>query len=293
VKIRVIRAIRVLSKRTQKMKIETRADRLRITDGTRLVAGYIYRGTWRPYFYPLNSPHGNVVRGIDGSEHHNQYGLSLAYGGHGEGGSTNIWSDYDEPPYGPCGKILHDQFQRLESQEDAVHIVEELTYAKADGSVMCGETREMSVKILADNALVVDFTQHLSRPNDPGAMPFIFYARVADSMRLNHRGKPLEQPGRIEDSEGRIGEEATRTQHSRWCDYSGHVGTGWSGIALLNHPENPESPAPVFTRGYGVFNVTQHYPDTDRLTLRWCAYVHAGNATEGRVEAQYQEFINA
>jgi len=96
------------------MKFDERADRLLITEGARLVAGYIYRGTWRPYFYPLNGPFGNVVRGIDGSEHHNQYGLSLAYGGHGEGGSTNIWSDYDEPPYGPCGKILHDGFRHAE-----------------------------------------------------------------------------------------------------------------------------------------------------------------------------------
>ena len=277
------------------MKVEERADRLLITDGDRFVAGYIYRGTWRPYFYPLNGPHGNVVRGIDGSEHHNQYGLSLAYGGHGEGGSTNIWSDYDEPPYGPCGKILHDRFRILESQDDTVSIVEDLTYTKADGSMMCVETREMKVRCLPNNELAVDVTQHLSSPDDPGVRPFIFYARVADSMRMIHRGKPLDPPGQVEDSEGRVGEEATRGQVSRWCDYSGCVGEGWSGIALLNHPDNVENPATFFTRGYGVFTATQHFPEgaseNDRLTLKWRAYVHAGNATESKVEAHYQAFI--
>ena len=277
------------------MRVEERPDRLLVTDGERLVAGYIYRGTWRPYLYPLNGPYGNVVRGIDGSEHHNQYGLSLAYGGHGEGGSTNIWSDYDEPPYGPCGKILHVQFQEIETTAETVHIVEDLNYIKADGSVMCIETRKIRVESLPDSELVVDFTQQLSYPDDPGARPFIFYARVADSMRLTHRGKPCDQPGQIEDSEGRMGEEDTRGHTVPWCDYSGHVGDGQSGIALLNHPDNPKHPAIFFTRGYGIFNVTQHWPEgmgpTDQLILKWRAYVHAGNATEGNVEARYQAYI--
>ena len=86
-----------------RVNIEERYDRIYIWSNEKLLAGSIYLGSWRPYFYPLNGPLGNVLRGIDGSEHHNQYGLSLAYGGHGEGGSTNIWSDYDEPPYGPPG----------------------------------------------------------------------------------------------------------------------------------------------------------------------------------------------
>jgi hypothetical protein len=274
------------------MEIQERADRLLILSENRLVAGYIFRGVWRPYVYPLNGPRGNVVRGIDGSEHHNQYGLSLAYGGHGEGGSTNIWSDYDEPPYGPCGKILHDRFRRLESGEDTARIVEELTYIKADGSPMCKETRAMTLKTLPNRSLLVDFVQQLTRPDDPGARPFIFYARVADSMRLTHRGKPSEKPGRIEDSEGRVGEDATRGQASRWCDYSGPVGDGWSGVALFNHPDNPKHPATFFTRGYGVFTVTQHYPEnTEELMLRWRAYVHDGDATTGKVEAQYQAYI--
>ena len=274
------------------MRIEERKDRLLFFDDDRLVAGYIYRGAWRPYLYPLNGPHGNVVRGIDGSEHHNQYGLSLAYGGHGEGGSTNIWSDYDEPPYGPCGKILHESFHRLDASESAVRFVEALTYIKADGSPMCTETRTMVLSVLPKQEVRVDWIQQLTQPNDPGARPFIFYARVADSMRLTHRGKPLDAPGRIEDSEGRVGEEATRSQASCWCDYSGPVGDGWSGIALFNHPENPTHPATFFTRGYGVFTVTQHYPDNaDELTLRWRAYVHSNDATVGKVEAQYQAYI--
>ena len=49
----------------------------------------------------------------DQEDHPHHTGLYLAYGGHGEGGSANIWSDWDEPPYGPCGKTLHRQFTRL------------------------------------------------------------------------------------------------------------------------------------------------------------------------------------
>jgi hypothetical protein len=36
-----------------------------------------------------------------------------SYGGHSEGGSVNVWSDWDEPPYGPGGRIVHRGFRRM------------------------------------------------------------------------------------------------------------------------------------------------------------------------------------
>jgi len=274
------------------VSIEERYDRLYIWSNDRLLAGYIYLGTWKPYFYPLNAPSGNVVRGIDGSEHHNQYGLSLAYGGHGEGGSTNVWSDYDEPPYGPCGKILHQKFERLDGGDESAEIVEKVIYTKADGSKMCDETRSMKIFLLPNDELFIDIVQEITRPNDPGDNPFIFYARVADTMRLTERGKPSENPGKIENSDGNIGEEATRNQRVPWCDYSGSVGNGISGIALFDHPQNHDYPALFFTRGYGVFSAKHSYPeDSDKLTLRWGAYVHGGDAVEGKVDGKFQKML--
>jgi len=267
-------------------------DRLCICSNEKLLAGYIYLGTWKPYFYPLNGPSGNVVRGIDGSEHHNQYGLSLAYGGHGEGGSTNIWSDYDEPPYGPCGKILHQSFEKLSGGDGFAEIVEKTIYVKADGSKMCDETRSMKIFPLPDDELFIEIVQEITRPDDPGDNPFIFYARVADTMRVTERGKPRENPGEIENSDGKIGEEATRDQRVSWCDYSGPVGDGISGIALLDHPENSDYPALFFTRGYGVFSAKHLFPkDLDKITLKWGAYVHAGDVIEGKVDEKFQQMF--
>ena len=91
--------------------IEQKPAHLLISADAALFARYNFLGVWKPYFWPVNANHGTVVRGAGGSDHPHHTGLYLAYGGHGEGGSANIWSDWDEPPYGPCGKMLHQRFR--------------------------------------------------------------------------------------------------------------------------------------------------------------------------------------
>ena len=91
---------------------------------------YNFLGIWKPYFWPINGNYGTVVRGAGGGDHPHHTGLYLAYGGHGEGGSANIWSDWDEPPYGPCGKMLHQRFIRLTSGPVYAEFVEDLIYTR-------------------------------------------------------------------------------------------------------------------------------------------------------------------
>ena len=93
--------------------IEQKPAHLMINVDDTLLARYNFLGVWKPYFWPVNGSAGSVVRGAGGGDHPHHTGLYLAYGGHGEGGSSNIWSDWDEPPYGPCGKMLPQRFVRL------------------------------------------------------------------------------------------------------------------------------------------------------------------------------------
>ena len=108
-----IRAITNERLQDNRYRIEQKPTHLLISVDERLFTRYNFLGVWKPYFWPLNGVHGTVVRGAGGSDHPHHTGLYLAYGGHGEGGSANIWSDWDEPPYGPCGKMLHQRFIRL------------------------------------------------------------------------------------------------------------------------------------------------------------------------------------
>ena len=117
---------------------------LSISAGDHKIAHYNFKGVWKPYLWPLIGPHGNVLRGASG-EHQHQAGLFLAYGGHGSAsGPTNIWSDWDEPPYGPCGKMLHLDFERIESGGDSARLVERILYVNGSGITILEETREIS-----------------------------------------------------------------------------------------------------------------------------------------------------
>lgn len=285
-----------MNRSSTNVTVQEVGDRLVIRQGERHLTNYVFLGIWKPYFYPLNGPSGNVVRGVNGAEHSNHYGLSVAYGGHGEGGSTNIWSDWDEPPYGPCGKILHEEFVRIEQHPTYARIAESLLYLRADGTPMARETRDMRVHALPGDEIRVDFLIRVDRPRDEGPKPFILYARVADSIRvLDLRKKEARaNPGHIRNSEGGLNEAGTSQHSARWCDYAGPVGESTGGIALMDHPRNPGHPGTFFTRDYGLVSIKNYYPpelpDNALLTLEWSAYIHGGNAEEGKVEEAYQRW---
>src|SRR5438132_634779 len=214
------------------LTVQEVGDRLMIRSVDRHLASYVFQGIWKPDFYPLHGPLGNVVRRVDGSEHANQYGLAVAYGGHGEGGSTNIWSDWDEPPYGPCGKILHEEFLRIEQHPADVRIVESLVYLRGDGTPMGHETRDIHLHLLPQDELRIDFCLRVDRLQDAGPRPLILSARVADHLRVQdlRTQQPLPRPGRIQNSEGGLNEEGTDNRAARWCDFSGPVGEGRCGL---------------------------------------------------------------
>lgn len=286
------------------IEVVTRTDHLVITAAGQLVTRYVFLGTWKPHFYPLMGPYGSVVRGASG-EHQHQTGLFLAYGGHGEGGSTNIWSDWDEPPYGPCGKMLHETFERLRGGPVYGHIIERVAYIKPTGAKILDEVRDMRVYPLPGGEKIVDITIRVPLPDDPGARPFILAARVADTMRIRNHGKPrlpdgtfplLEPPGEIVNAEGLRGEEEANGKHTSWCDYAGKVGDGWSGIALFDHPANHGFPGRFHAGAYGCMSVSHHFPAepprADQVTWTMRAYVHHGDVAEGKVANKHKDFVD-
>jgi hypothetical protein len=285
------------------IEIATRTDHLVLSAAGELMARYVFLGTWKPHFYPVIGPHGSVVRGASG-EHQHQTGLFLGYGGHGEGGSTNIWSDWDEPPYGPCGKMLHQAFERLRGGPVYGHIVERVAYIKPTGDKILDELRDMRIYPLPGGEKIIDITIRVPPPDDPGACPFILAARVADTMRIRDHSKPrlpdgtfplLDPPGEIENSERQRGEEEANGKHASWCDYAGKVGEGWSGIALFDHPANYEFPGRFHAGAYGCMSVSHHYPPevppVGQVSWTVRVYVHAGGVVASKVANKYQDFV--
>jgi hypothetical protein len=248
-------------------------------------ARYTFLGTRRPYFWPVLGPTGaSVVRGQGSEDHPHHTGLTIAYGGHGEGGSTNIWSDWDEPPYGPGGRMVHRGFRYLAGGPIFAEAVEDLTYVRTDGEPFLDEVRRLRVWAAPGGALWIDFELIAGAPRDVGTHPFLVAIRLADSM-----GLPA--TGRMVSSEG---PRAPGNPAGRWVDGSGPVGDGWNGIAILDHPSNDGYPGALYK--YAVAQqITQcHYPPRDlsggSFVLRQRVYVHDGDAAAGDVEGHWAAY---
>jgi len=89
---------------------------------------------------------------------------------------------------------------------------------------------------------------------------------------------------------GRIDKDAVQVS-APWADFSGKFGTGeaLSGIAIFDHPKNPNHPTTWLLRYYGVLNPTWPALATATLepgkpvTLCYRLLIHRGDATAAKV----------
>ena len=267
--------------------------------GATRIARYNHVGSWKPYIWPLIGPCGNVLRGA-GRDHPHQCGLFLAYGGHDDG-PTNIFSDWDEPPYGPCGKMLHQGFDVLAGGDGRARIVQRLLYVDGEGAAILTETRDLRFSVLAGGECLIDWRTTVPEPSEPGGGPFAISARVCDALRARdgeRRGAdgtwPLIDGGGV--MAGATGQTSRgqRFAGERWIDYSGTCPEGPQGLALFDHPDNPGFPGAASASGYGPILLSHHHPGADGgaevATFRFGVYVHRGDARGGAVDERYEHF---
>ncbi|HEY3111836.1 MAG TPA: DUF6807 family protein, partial [Chloroflexota bacterium] len=252
---------------------------------------------WKPYFCPLMGPTGNVVRGAS-AEHQHQAGLFFSYGGHFT--PTNIWSDWDEPIYGPDGKMLHRGFELVAGGPVFAHVIERIGYMAADGSFILEERRDLRIFPLPGGVTVVDLIRTCSPPEEPSVGPFNLSCRVADPLRTVDMGRrgpaperkmlPTDNPGKMESSSGEVS-QGENLKSERWLDRSGELPGGWGGLAFFDHPDNPGYPGRLSAAGYGTMGLGYDYPAGSRsATWRYRVYTHAGDAAAARIEARWQDY---
>lgn len=273
----------------KRYSIEKKPAHLLINVDDNLFARYNYLGVWKPYFWPVNALSGNVVRGAGGGDHPHHTGLYLSYGGHGEGGSANIWSDWDEPPYGPCGKMLHQRFVSLTEGTVYAKFVEDTIYVKGNGDKILEERRTACVWYSDNGARFLDLSFETTPPLDIGERQFMLVARITPSMNIPEKGH-------VENSEGDVGRKQVHHKHAKWCDFSGEVGDGTSGISFFDHPQNSEYPG--FWGEIAVpsqMTLLHHPPDElpdNRFSLKFRIYIHEGITEDAQVENRYQSYIS-
>lgn len=267
---------------------------------------YQYRDVWKPFFSPLYGSHGNVVRDIE-REHPHQHGLYISYGSEDCLG-VNIWSEEESlrPPLGPSGRMAHVGFEQIEYGWVYGQFVQRLKYLKPGGYPFARELRTVRFYAPSETTRIVDWTLRLEDPADTGRRRVALACRVANSMRVRDlaqksaddmMGALRENGGRIENSDGGVGELASRGGQFAWLDFSGPVENGNDGIALFGHPENPGGSGDFSCREYGVFTVGQSYPTEGfarggAATFRYRAFVHADDAAEGGVAQAYEDYVH-
>lgn len=263
------------------IEIEAKLDRLVIRVAGAPFATYNFFGGRRPYFWPLLGPAGaSVVRGQGTGEHPHHTGLGVAYGGHGEGGSTNIWSDWDEPPYGPGGRMLHRGFRKIASGGERGIFVEELTYVNTEGDPIADELRTVTLWWESDEARFLDIESRVTGMCDAGPRPLILAVRTPWDPKPESA-----RPARVTNSAGLPIPGPTRVYAAEWCDISASAPDEPHGIAVFDHPSNAGFPATFGKTAVASQITLTHYPPagSDQIVLRRRVYVHAGDAESARV----------
>jgi hypothetical protein len=289
---------------------ESAPGKLRINVGGTHFTTYNYGAdVVRPYLYPVMAEPGvGVTRNwpmIDGvagetNDHPHHKGI---YTAQDQINGVNNWGENEGH-----GWIIQKEFTRLYSGPVAGGFTAELEWTDVDKVANMTETRRITFYNTPTGERVFDWdvTLHASEgevtigdTKEGGLLT----ARVASSMDAGN-----ENGGWIENGVGGKQEPETWGKRAPWCDYSGPVGEGWYGIALMDHPDNPRHPTFWHVRNYGLMgaNCFGHsdfvgnpedrwdfvIPAGESVTWKYRGLIHKGDASTGDVGLHYHAFAS-
>ncbi len=244
----------------------------------------------RPYLYPVIGPDGVGLTELGKphdptGSHAHHYSLWVA---HASVGGKNFWSERG-------GTIVHDAFELMEDGPLFARLVERNKWMSASAEVL-RERRTLTFHATPPDHRLIDVDLELSAPAaEPvvvGKSTFGFLAvRVAQSMTVFDGG------GEIRNAGGARNERDVHLRKSEWIDLSGPIAPGrWGGVAILDHPSNPNHPATWHCRddGWAGASVAAEGPITIEpskpLRLRYRVLLHSGDAAQGEVARRYDEY---
>jgi hypothetical protein len=244
----------------------------------------------KPYLYPLRAVNGLSLLADAPTDHRHHHGIWV---GHGRVEETDCWQERHN-----SGRIVHRRFAEVESGETEGHFTEECDWLDTENGLLLRDTRSFRFYDMPAESRIFDFEITLTAPEgktatlQPTNEAGIPHIRVAES--LSPRGGGL-----LINAEGKRNERQTYRQRSNWVDCSGKLGRIVCGIAVFDHPDNPEHPTPWFTRDYGPFSPNYGFflsepieIDAERpLRLRYRFYTHSGDAEEGRVAEMWEAYV--
>jgi hypothetical protein len=258
-------------------------------DGTEIARFHFSKGQRRPFVYPVIGPAGRSLtrmghpRDPESHSHHNSVWFS-----HEKVSGVNFWGDRG-------GRVEHLRVLRFEDGDDLALVETENAWLDLAGKPVLHDRRRIAVKPLAGGEWVMFLDLQLEArtadvPLDPTAFGFLG-VRMAKTIGVADGG------GTIRNSEGGVDEAGCFRKPARWMDYSGPItAAAAEGIALLDHPQNPNHPVPFHCRNDGWMGAALTFPGAltvkkdEPMRLRYALYVHAGMGTAEKIEAQWKAF---
>ena len=194
----------------------------------------------------------------------------------------NYWQEGYEK-----GQILSAGPKTGATAKDSVEILDACEWQKPDGPVVMKDRRTITLSVPNERVRFIDWEIEWSAEENVVIQKTnhsLFSMRAA--LDITPKGG-----GNMVNAEGDTGEKATFGKKSAWCGFFGKRanvgGDVVEGIAMFDHPKNPWSPCPWFTRDYGFASPSpMHFMEKQweldagkSITLRYRVVLHAGDPT--------------
>ena len=270
-----------------------------------VVAQVAWSAAPKPFVYPLCAPGGlAVTRGfpmeeLEGEAHDHPHHQSMWFA-HGDVNGHDFWhgSEHDE-------RIVALGPPRSRTTATGARLACEYEWRVDEGEVVCLEGRELDFA-RTPGANQLDATFRLSPTTRAVVFGDTKEGTFAVRLRPELRVEGERAAGHLLNSEGLV-DGAVWGQRARWVDAHGLIEGQQVGLAIFDHPDNPNHPTWWHARKYGLlaanpFGVHDfegappgsgdlELPRGETLELRYRVLVHAGDWDAERIEAAYQAWL--
>ncbi len=260
---------------------------------------YAFRGyANKPYIPVLLGPSGRNVLEDSPVDHVHHHGI---WWGHGDVNGVDFYLEV--PDEGRrLGRIDHVEFAETTDALPRFGFVERLRWLDDKDEVMIEESRCVQLEFRDQSHSTLDLDSTYTATHDlafgttkESVLPGIRMAEVLTCVSGGH----------LRASTGERGESRIFGQPAEWFDYWGErkamygLGDVVEGVAVFDHPSNPNHPNPVFVRAYGPNSPFQGHHFTGETSLgageswryRHRVVVHYGDTEEADIAGKYKAWV--
>jgi hypothetical protein len=258
----------------------------------------------KPFFSPLRSASGKIItRGFpmenipgESRDHLHHRGLWFSYD---DVNGVKFWENdpsYTKPNIGKIAVVHAD----VKENKGSTILTANMEWRGPDGKVLLKEdsvtafTGDANVRTLDFNITLTAVTAVTIGDTKEGA----FAIRLSDAF--------TEKKGlKIVDADGRTRMANVWGKRSNWVDYSADVDGEKIGVAMFDHPSNPNHPTYWHARDYGLFALdpfgqnafdpkmpvrNTKLADGEKLVYRWRVVIHPGDSESAHIADLYKAY---